>query len=341
MSLQRPLPQFVLSLTIVLAVTMISVWLLAGSPQMWASSAANNIGTVLQGTLGIAASLAGALVAIRLASLANEIIQHEREREDFNFLNDKIEQAMRPIVEVALRLSELYGVSVSTWEERTRLMQASAQDPTDASAWELSIGKTVHFKQELADKFDALVVALEHVLINSVSLSIWRQAGKNETMYFQELGINKNGFDLNASKDLGEFLGILRLRTTHLREQATNAKWADIYAPRYISAGARTISGEEFNHASVRNFLELGSELWILETRNLGAALLADMAKCIPASHEELEEILLNLFGKVIDRDSLSRCPTLLVTKELGTHIWFSSSLSYTLEELRKLQVKL
>lgn len=66
-----------------------------------------SLGTLIQGTLGVGVSLAGAFVAITIASVSYELLSAEQYREDFILLAEKMENAVAPIQCVARCMAAL------------------------------------------------------------------------------------------------------------------------------------------------------------------------------------------------------------------------------------------
>ena len=68
------------------------------------------IGSLLQGTLGIAVSLAGAYVAIKLAGLGYDILNKENKRDDYVIINDIVSSAINPIFKIAQEYEKLIDI---------------------------------------------------------------------------------------------------------------------------------------------------------------------------------------------------------------------------------------
>jgi len=104
---------FFVSFVAVLAVTVITVFamtiLLSTAPS---ADVLGGYGSLLQGTLGVAVGLAGAYVAIKIASLSYTLVNQQKSREDFLLVSDKILKSITPLIKLSRSLRDLYWASI-------------------------------------------------------------------------------------------------------------------------------------------------------------------------------------------------------------------------------------
>jgi len=342
--MKNPMTQFVLAILIVLAIsTALFITFSQTYGVYFDLSKSEYIGSFIQSTLGVSISLAGAFVAIKIASLANNIIQHERTREDFSFLNQKIEESVVPIIKVGRTFSLLYFEQARGEEEKNQMITQILEDGNWQQKSETSLGEKLPYLSRISKSLDEFSDALEDVLKSSYAMFVWTQLAASKESKLNKIEIA--GMQLSVTEDLGEIIGILRLRAQILEKTAENPLVADVMAARGVASLAKDGKGDKFDHRGVRSFVELGAEIWNLSVNgkmeNVGAAILFDISNCFPKSGEDLEENILMLFDSIIDSHFCSHSPLLQVAKKQGTKSWLGGSLHSAITEMRHLEIKL
>jgi hypothetical protein len=292
--MRKPLVQFCIAVLVVLVLTsLVFLWSVltpSARPLIAALAPAQygNLGTAIQATLGISVALAGALVAIFIANNTYLMLQHDSFRQEETAVQQDFERALRPIYAVATALGSLFTEFIASGPEK-KLLIAEYQSRSIGAASPETLKHargSIDYKKKLAQKLDRLCEALQ--AMNSSSLlatHIWLTAPAAVHSHVKSLG--EQFATLDAANDVAESVNILRVCADHLRAQATDGLLATVVTPRLLANWTKTQEGAAFDHLAARNFLELGLELQspIPDNgtfMNLGAAILLDIAQCIP-----------------------------------------------------------
>lgn len=342
------LTQFIVSFLIVLIITLLIVWGLNGHfLGDIDKSNFESIGSIIEATFGIAVGLAGAFVAIKIASLANDVIHHERKRDDFSFINDKIEEGLNPIINVARQMALLYAAQISGEPEKSLVIKDITSDADWSTKMNSQLRRELQYKQSIATRVEKLADALDDLLLSSYSMFIWKWSSENsdEKNHLEGLSIGNAGILLNVADDLGEIIGLLRVSAKNLEAQSKSAINANVLQPRLMANNAKNGDNEEFDNISIRALLELGAEIWSVpqggNVVNAGAAILLDIARCIPNTSDELKEAISELFKGIIEPKFLETSPILSIYEHLGPRCWFGASLNYALTQSENQGIKL
>lgn len=143
---------------------------------------AENLGAFIAGTLGVAATAAGACVAIYLAVLADKNIKAQRAltedaeyREDFKYVNARLEEAMRPILKLARALSDFYLKMILGQREKDDAFDKFFEFPEEerSELLDQTMGDRLEYKRKLSRGLKKISNALATIRGDAFALSIF------------------------------------------------------------------------------------------------------------------------------------------------------------------------
>ena len=325
-----------LSITIITAVVVVLI-----AREDFTTGVLGAVGGLLQGTLGTAVALAGAYVAIRIAALSYQIVTEQKQREDFFVVSQTIESGLQPLIRVTKGLRDVFGAEVEARAAKDEIIARLAPHGVDYSriTEALSDSERMHFSHSARAVFE-LADALEDAATNSYAAYIWQEAGRDEVFWLDQIDFGGSSPRLSVYNDPHEIVSLLRVRARRMTELARSASFADVLVPRLVANATKDADNNEFDNVSVRTFLEAGAGIWSFSgnngVANVGAAILFDISRCIPATSTELESAFVSLFGDVANAALLKRVPLLAVTSRLGAINWYGSSFGYALKAVRQ-----
>lgn len=306
-----------------------------------------SVGSLLQGTLGIAIGFSGAFVAVLISALSYELVTQQKGREDHVFITDKLEKAIFPIIRVAKELRGLYIILLESQSIKDQIVRRyQLKDTVNEDEFGRLTQEEAQYKTRLSKALDNLVDALEEVNSNSYALYMWQESGKGKSFCLDKHGLNNSIYEYSVYKDLPEVASVLRMFARFINHPSNHTVDKAV-APRGMARLSKTSQGAPFNNHSVRIFLELGAEIWTLTgndaegkgyVANLGAAILYEITLCIPQTSGELRIILNDLFSDMVDAKLLDRNPLLIAISRLGVESWYGVSLSAAIAHFRDIE---
>jgi hypothetical protein len=165
---------FIVTLFIVSGLTVIIAILIQTFSKHFAISDFSIISSILQGTLGIAVSLAGAIVAIRLARLGTLIIEKEKQREDSKFYHDVINNSLEPIKKLASSIQDFYFICKS-YDYILRLGPKDLDSIDDKNLEK----ELKNMKEHIARALDNMVCAINEITANNYANAFWLSVSDN------------------------------------------------------------------------------------------------------------------------------------------------------------------
>jgi hypothetical protein len=223
-----------------------------------------SLGTLIQGTLGIGVSLAGAFVAITIASVSYELLRAEQYREDFCLIADKMESAVIPIQSVAHCLVTLFDLEIRG--EREKSAHFKFEPSTDWSA-RLPLS-AIPYKTALASAVANLSDALLEVSKSSYSLYIWRSCSTQKGLWLQNIRLGNPCGSLSVRDDLVGVAMILRMHATTLAAQ-NEFSLKGLAVPRIVRNMTSVVGKQRTENGGVGTLLELGVEMCPLYQDNV------------------------------------------------------------------------
>lgn len=187
-----------------------------------------NIGSLLQGSIGIAVSLAGSIVAIRIANLGTEIVKREVKRDDFVKFNEVLQQTINPFKDLVDTISYLFLKAKTLNSNVRQLIDETLNNKEYEKLGEmeklvnLNLPFDNHFKNEIAESIDALATSLENITKSPFSFYLWKfianrrsdQFKNIETLSLTDFPYDKIEFD----RELFDLIQILRVRASLMRQ---------------------------------------------------------------------------------------------------------------------------
>lgn len=326
-------------------------WLLWHS-QFADNTKLSNIGSILQGVLGVAASLAGAIVTMRIANLANRLVSHEQSREDFEFLNSRLEQALKPIFEIGRDLAALYAFFIIYRSQKDRLISDMSgadfnkllkpiSNKKNNKRFEI-LGKTIsELRKEVGARIIKVAEALDGIYSNSYALFIWTRG--NPEILPSKLNADKDALTMkfNVRTDLAEISNIIRAKGILLQLESPNEAVIRALEERLVTFSTKAGSGEAFNNQALRDLLELGLMVFSLnekeQYRNIGSGLICDLADRIPST-DELMKTLDVLSTEIFPNDLKQRSPIFKLSEGLNPQMAFGISFNQAMESFKQIK---
>lgn len=127
-----------------------------------------NIASILQGTIGVSISLAGAIVAIRLANLSIMIIEREKKREDSKFFHEIINEAILPIKKLTNSFQDLHFNS-RRYEQLINISDKNLKT-MDPEILDFELQK---MKIEVAGSLEKIIIAIKELSESQYAYSFW------------------------------------------------------------------------------------------------------------------------------------------------------------------------
>lgn len=127
-----------------------------------------NISSILQGTLGIAVSLAGAIVAVRLATISMIIVEKEKQREESKLFHEIVENSIRPIRDLSISIQELYNVSFA-FKYLFTLSKDSGRILNDTKI----NADLANLRNEVISVLEKMILAVQDMSHNIYSSALW------------------------------------------------------------------------------------------------------------------------------------------------------------------------
>ena len=241
---------------LVISTAVIAILLLFGRISTW-SNEASGAGSLLQGTLGVSVALAGAYVAIRIAQSANNIIENEQRRGQFDFAINKLEQAFALHHKVKMSLeqfqrSALYLMSAASDTIKDDEIRKICNSSKGCDL--IAIGKSIQNRQDLffeetsrsrdcLTAFEDLRKTLNAYLTNPWCIVIQNSLALRQTeeclLNYQEL--KSGSLHIKPSSHLQDVC--FALRNEDCFKLIACAIWAGIYAYECKISNARVESG--------------------------------------------------------------------------------------------------
>ncbi|WP_316738499.1 hypothetical protein [Pedobacter aquatilis] len=160
-----------------------------------------SISDVIQGTLGVAVSFAGALVAIKLARISTLLIEKEKAREDNKSYNEIISAALTPFRTLSNTITELYLNSADFDHVFSDVLRYPSESESQKPISNLDL---VEISRLLDNHLRDMISALENIQKDTFSYALWlmrsnynAKAGK-----FIERG-GSSGFNVSDTGEMG------------------------------------------------------------------------------------------------------------------------------------------
>lgn len=296
-----------------------------------------NTGSILQGTLGFAAAIGGALVAIRIAGVGTQLIAAEKRRNDVEYLDTLLDKGFAPLTKVAQFLTKLYVITRQIENTWMRIDQKGDSNRTDSDVNEIKILMGA-FSQALA----ALAGVVEQIEYSALAKYLWLAEGED---------ISKSKVSQFNFTDIAVFLAV---------SAETLLSWNDSYFQLFADAQNRVRVASQAEKVEfgdrAESFLRMGALTftdWDEDGFDLsGVRLLYSLAKRLPKSYEEMakrvQQVLsiredghrLGSTEELAESDGQSTFKlsvTASLLEILGKRPWVGNTLGPAIAEMRKL----
>lgn len=296
----------------------------------------SNFGGLLEGTLGIAVGLAGAVIAIIIASQTYNIYSLQKKREDYIELSRMIESRSMPIIKFIKSYREFYWSYVRL--EGEYLIKAhKGPRHWDESSADLEISRL-----QVAGCLTLLADSIVGITEVPESLELWTELVPKSKLKLELLTNDR----LSVVKDLPEIANILYHAALRMKNTASTFSSAEFNTHRNIAKFTKDKNGEilDNNDGGVKTLLQAGAEIFINKiddsnVENIGAAILNDLLISIPENNPEFYKFITNNFNfKISDKSVLSSVSVYNLLKKDGFRYWLGSSLATVHRSLEEKQ---
>lgn len=285
------------------------------------------VGAILQGTFGIAATLAGAYVAIQIAALSYLTLERQRYRDEQALIAQRIDEGLKPIVDVALALQRTYiqYLSAANARERFRTLYELAKgtgrpielDVLFKSAPSNEIAAVSAAIKGIYDCVITIAEKLEALASDEYARFFWEKIGERSARHSGK--VTMGDFSINVRTSPVETAAILRGFSANLIETANNMDATAMLGPLLIRTNTRARNGADIENRAVQTLVELGAEINCLIDGDpesppvyaeiVGLDFLLALSAHIPQSPQDVESILYDLLDGIVDRRSIERSP--------------------------------
>lgn len=188
-----------------------------------------SIGSILQGSIGVAVSLAGAIVAIRIANLGTDIVEREVRRDDLVKFNEILMETTTPFKELANSLTNFFVSAKMLNNKIKELVNKTLNNPDYDSkeTVEKLVSPMLSFDEEfqsaMIKSIEEIANRLSDITKSPYSFYLWKYiTNKRKTQFKNHEAFCLTEFpynQINLDKELHDLIQMLRVRVSILKKK--------------------------------------------------------------------------------------------------------------------------